>query len=707
MQITRLPGALRNWRDPVATVPDLPDTGNREGDIRVVLTGPGDGAPVIRVFKGGVWTVPAGEIALQWLTGSGAPGNETGSEGQFYVDTAAPGLDFYVKSGGEWVFSGQLRGPAGEAGGEGGADTGQLMGFDEGVLGDATSEGEPLPDTVTAEILPYEIEFFEGSYEGAPPPELGNPGSLARDTAAGDGQNAIWYRHGRTGWELLGVTAGGAILDTDGPPDNGTGEDMDLAVDAAAGKAYIKDSGSWSEVYDIGTQLGVAMASLRFALYSGATAREAARLEDIQALDGDAGTDGFSVGWYDHSDPQVAVVFTAGSPTAETALGLRRWRAAIRRDGEDAATRISTYVVRLPAGPALVMLDRTLPGAELAAFAGPLLGGPGPFVPMVPVEGAAFHQGAWQRVLSVDSDGWPVLEPAGGPAVPARTLDLVFDAGEMDPDGETTFSDWETMMAFILDAIGTGGALSARIRCRSDIDVPPGGVEVLGTEVWPVGGLAFINAKNSYSAGGNASPVVITLGRTVEDMTETARAVLAGQPEFSGGPFEIFGESEEDFQWLTVGTAGGAPESGTRLVLDDVRVANESGAGVIGSFFAQGAVVVGRGRTRFDAGSFQHDAGHAPLVLLDGQSVLAENAVVGIDDDSHGVTVVQLTQETRASTVHAGYSGTVTAVTPDRLGDSMDDPDGAPAAYIRLDLSNGKLRISDGVGNWETVTLDT
>ncbi|MCW5830131.1 MAG: hypothetical protein KIT79_12550 [Deltaproteobacteria bacterium] len=704
MQITRLPGALRNWRDPVATVPDLPDAGNREGDIRVVLTGPGDGAPVIRIWKGGVWTVPAGESALQWLTGSGAPGNETGSDGQFYVDTASPGLDFYVKSGGEWAFSGQLRGPAGEPVGEGGADTGQLMGFDEGVLGDATSEGEPLPDTVTAEILPYEIEFFEGSYEGAPPPELGNPGSLARDTAAGDGQNAIWYRHGRTGWELLGVTAGGAILDTDGPPDNGTGEDMDLAVDAAAGKAYIKDSGSWSEVYDIGTQLGVAMASLRFALYSGATAREAARLEDIQALDGDAGTDGFSVGWYDHSDPQVAVVFTAGSPTAETALGLRRWRAAIRRDGKDGSTRISTYAVQLPDGPALVMLDRTQSGAELAAFVGPLLGTPGPFLPMAPVSGAAFHEGMWKRVLSVDSDGWPVLGPTSGAS--AGIVELVFDSGAT-PDGSTVFSDWESMMEFLMDAIAEG-APGARIRCRSNISVPVGGVPFGELQIWPVEGIEFVNARNSYSTGGNASPIVITLEITEEESVETARAILAGTPRFSGGPFEVEGLSGEDAQLLITGTAGGNPETGSRLVLDDVAISNGAGAGVIGGLITTaGTVVIGRGRTVLGPGSFHHDDGLAPLVLLDGQSVLADDAVVGIDDDSQGLTVVHLTQETRASTVHAGYSGTVSALTPDRLGDSMDDPEGAPAAYIRLDLSSGKLRVSDGAGGWETVTLDT
>jgi hypothetical protein len=127
------------WRAPVATEADLPAIGNINGDVRLVLETPRslwtwNGATMqwgqIATGAGG----GAGGGGNVILNGTGAPSSGLGSDGDFYIDTAADAI-YGPKSAGAWGSATSLIGPQGPTGSTGpaGADGAFRTVQDEGV----------------------------------------------------------------------------------------------------------------------------------------------------------------------------------------------------------------------------------------------------------------------------------------------------------------------------------------------------------------------------------------------------------------------------------------------------------------------------------------------------------------------------------------------------------------------------------------------
>lgn len=99
-----------------------PRTGTPQGD---------DAAVVMESDGGHIWVVEwwkqsegadDDQLPSRWFTGAAVPGAGLGEDGDFYLQSA--GGDYFEKAAGEWLFRGNLRGPAGPSGADGadGAD---------------------------------------------------------------------------------------------------------------------------------------------------------------------------------------------------------------------------------------------------------------------------------------------------------------------------------------------------------------------------------------------------------------------------------------------------------------------------------------------------------------------------------------------------------------------------------------------------------
>jgi hypothetical protein len=232
-------------------------------------------------------TGPAGAAGAGVLSGSGAPSNVIGANGDFYIDTAAS-LLYGPKTAGAWPATGvSLVGPAGAIGPAGAAGAGVLSG--SGAPNNAIgANGDFYIDTAasvlygpkaagawpatgvslvgpTGSIGPSGPAGATGatgagvlSGSGAPSSAIGANGDFYIDTAASVlyGPKAAGAWPG-TGVSLVGPAgpigatgpagaAGAGVLSGSGAPNNATGADGDFYIDIAASVLYgPKTAGAW------------------------------------------------------------------------------------------------------------------------------------------------------------------------------------------------------------------------------------------------------------------------------------------------------------------------------------------------------------------------------------------------------------------------------------------------------------------------------
>lgn len=79
----------------------------------------------------GIGVGPQGPPGSQIITGSGAPSNLLGDDGDFYLDTVTG--NYYLKDSGAYVLQGNLKGPTGATGATGPAGPPTLLNVDGGA----------------------------------------------------------------------------------------------------------------------------------------------------------------------------------------------------------------------------------------------------------------------------------------------------------------------------------------------------------------------------------------------------------------------------------------------------------------------------------------------------------------------------------------------------------------------------------------------
>ncbi len=185
-----------------------------------------------------------GADGATWLTGSGTPNNESGKEGDLYLNTAT--ADVYSKTTGSWVFIVNIKGNAGQDGEDG----------EDGQDGAAGAAGVNGADGAT---------WLTGS--GTPNNESGKDGDLYLDTATADvyskttgswvfivnikgnagqdGEDGEDGQDGAAGAAGVNGADGATWLTGSGTPNNESGKDGDLYLDTSSAAVYVKSTGTW------------------------------------------------------------------------------------------------------------------------------------------------------------------------------------------------------------------------------------------------------------------------------------------------------------------------------------------------------------------------------------------------------------------------------------------------------------------------------
>ncbi|GAA4464199.1 hypothetical protein GCM10023189_43170 [Nibrella saemangeumensis] len=209
-----------------------------------------------------------------WFNGSGVPATATGSNGDYFLNTASG--DVYRKQSGAWSLQGNIRGPQGTSGTPGTNGTNGATWFNStGVPSAATgADGDYHLNTSTGDVSRKAAgawsvignirgpqgtpgtngtngaTWFSGS--GVPASATGVNGDHYLNTVNGD-----VYRRQSGAWSVVGNirgadgVAGAAWYNGTGAPSNVTGVNGDYYLDTVSGDVYRKTAGTWGIVGNI------------------------------------------------------------------------------------------------------------------------------------------------------------------------------------------------------------------------------------------------------------------------------------------------------------------------------------------------------------------------------------------------------------------------------------------------------------------------
>ena len=171
--------------------------------------------PVITISSDGYWVIDGvktntkaqgeqgepGKDGTSLLTGNGEPSANLGKNGDSYIDLDT--WDFYVKTSGTWIHTGNIKGEQGNQGNDG----------IDGIDGTAVLTGEGEPSVGTGNYVKENDEWvLKGNIKG------------------NDGIDGI---------------DGTAVLTGEGEPSVGTGKNGDSYIDLSTWNYYVKENDEW------------------------------------------------------------------------------------------------------------------------------------------------------------------------------------------------------------------------------------------------------------------------------------------------------------------------------------------------------------------------------------------------------------------------------------------------------------------------------
>ena len=204
----------------------------------------------------------SGTNGATWYSGSGAPSNGTGADGDFYLRTS--NSDVYKKASGAWSVLLNIQGAAGANGSNGanGAIWYSGNGAPSSGLG---ANGDCYLRTDTSQIYQKSAGSWTAVlYIGGPQGPQGNQGAQGYSVlhgsgapSSGTGVDGDFYID-TSAWTIYGPKASGAwgsstniasssaVLSGSGAPSSGLGVDGDFYIDTSAWNIYgPKASGAW------------------------------------------------------------------------------------------------------------------------------------------------------------------------------------------------------------------------------------------------------------------------------------------------------------------------------------------------------------------------------------------------------------------------------------------------------------------------------
>lgn len=209
------------------------DMANGSVTARVIRDGSVSPADLTAAARAALAGQP-GAPGSKWLTGAGAPTNQSAVDGDWYLDSTAKSV--YTRVGGTWGHVVDLEGPKGDDGEAGRAGSQWLSG--EGAPGSGTGDdGDWYLDTTTSRAFQKQEGrwVFRVDLRG-----VAGPAGLDGDKgdAGDDGlDGATWYSG-------------------EGVPDADAGKDGDLYLDRATSDVYQRDAGTWAVLTNIKGQKG-------------------------------------------------------------------------------------------------------------------------------------------------------------------------------------------------------------------------------------------------------------------------------------------------------------------------------------------------------------------------------------------------------------------------------------------------------------------
>lgn len=603
-------------------------------------------------------------------------------------------------------------------------------------VGDTLAPVE-LPVTFTVTAQPLLVSVLEG--EDIPGNETGQNGDVAFETTNG---NVAQRLNGS--WQIKGQTSpSAAVFQWEGNPAGEDGEDGDIGVNLITGTGYLKADGSWGQLFQ-----GFNAGRLRLTA-SGTDARLHVGPFDTLVLDGDGAENGIIV--FDPQNPAAldelvhAQEVTGYAPPGASNPTLGESRTASRY--RSVQTIRSAY-------PYQALFEHRLVdsyGRRITAWVNgiwtPLLS-PGGFMPDQPATGPYGISG-FAHIVDPNQDIDDGLYLVGGTdeygdliPVPLGSAQAGAGAGLVELvyqpiDGAVEYDDQSAYDRDDIVYIDGAGRRFWVSLADSNSGQPGSSPDWL--EITPGGRVydSLSSLYQAYQALERPTAVVIRL----DNRYGSCRAVNPGQdvhldfgrhpaiaryrtvenmPNLGPVPFTIESVIDDTVEYKT--TIGGILEwEGIRIIgtcsegahiqvpgfwtgspgefpytLRNCIVENTAG----GAVFEVGAGTrVAAYDTQMKAGSFLHNSGVGPAVVMFGLSVLMTNAVLG-DDSGVSFLALLYSADARASADHANYNSTVSPIhNPGRHGTTAQRPEHPQPGYTRYNTDDEKPEMYT-LGGW-------